>query len=75
MSTLGLHSFAIAPQWDVVQVDLLKEYGVGLIEVPLARPGEVDARLARAFARGHGLALAAALLLPRPIGAVGEPLG
>jgi D-psicose/D-tagatose/L-ribulose 3-epimerase len=77
MSTLGLHTFALAPQWDVAlverKVDLLKEYGVGLIEVPLARPGDVDARLARAFANRHGLALAAALLPARPFDAVGEP--
>ena len=54
MNVLGLHTFAISPVWDLSriepQVERLLEHGVGLFEVPLLRPAEIDIRRTRAFA-------------------------
>ena len=52
MNIFGLHTFAIAPVWDLAriepQIDRLKEYGIGLLEIPLLRPEEIDTkRIAR----------------------------
>src|SRR5438445_2557507 len=54
MNTFGLHTFAIAPVWDLdliePQMERLKGLGIGLLEIPLLRPAEVDPLPTRAFA-------------------------
>jgi hypothetical protein len=48
MNIFGLHTFAIAPTWDLDRIERrveeLKEYGIGLFEIPLPRPEEIDTR-------------------------------
>ena len=48
MSVFGLHTFAIAPVWDLgriePRIERLKEFGIGLLEIPLLRPEEIDAK-------------------------------
>ena len=67
MNVFGLHTFAIAPVWDLAriepQIDRLKEFGIGLLEIPLLRPEEIDVKRTRAFANRHGVEL---LVLARP---------
>ena len=54
MNVFGLHTFAIAPVWDLrriePQMDSLKEFGIGLLEIPLLRPEEIDIHRTRYFA-------------------------
>ena len=63
MNTFGLHTFAIAPVWDLAriepQIERLKEYGIGLLEIPLLRPEEIDTKRTRAFGSRTSLAAAA----------------
>ena len=65
MNTFGLHTFAIAPVWDLAriepQMERLKEYGIGLLEIPLLRPSEIDTKRARAFASRYGIDLVPSL--------------
>jgi len=71
MNAFGLHSFAIAPAWDLARIeprmDRLKELGVGLIEVPLHDPRDIDTRRTRGFAAHYGVDLVASLDLPRAL--------
>jgi D-psicose/D-tagatose/L-ribulose 3-epimerase len=71
MNLLGLHTFAIAPVWDLSriepQVERLLEYGVGLFEIPLLRPQEIDTRRTRSFASRWGVELVPSLGLPRAL--------
>jgi len=73
----GLHTFAIAPVWDLAriepQIEKLKEYGIGLMEIPLLRPSEIDTKAARAFAGRHGVELVPSLGLPGTIDVVDQP--
>lgn len=68
MNLFGLHTSAVAPAWDVAriepQMERLQEYGIGLLEIPLLRPSEMDAKRARAFANRWGVALLPSLSLP-----------
>ena len=82
MNTFGLHTFAIAPVWDLAriepQMDRLKELGIGLLEIPLLRPEEIDTKRTRAFAeplrcRAYSVARPAALARRR--GAAGRGAG
>lgn len=77
MNVFGLHTFAIAPVWDIgriePQMDRLKEYGIGLLEIPLLRPAELDARRARAFASQYGVELVPSLGLPWSLDIVENP--
>ena len=54
MNVFGLHTFAIAPVWDLdliePQMERLKGLGIGLLEIPLLRPEEIDTKRTRAFA-------------------------
>lgn len=65
---LGLHTFAIAPVWDVARIERhmerLKTIGVGLFEIPLLRPAEIDIAATRDFAERHDMRLVASLGLP-----------
>jgi len=76
-NTLGLHTFAIAPVWDLAriepQVDRLKEYGVGLFEIPLLRPQEIDTKRTRAFASRYGVDLVPSLGLPPHLDVIANP--
>ncbi len=77
MNTFGLHTFAIAPVWDLSriepQMDRLKEYGIGLLEIPLLRPEEIDTKRTRAFGSRYGVELVPSLGLPRSLDIVENP--
>lgn len=77
MNIFGLHTFAIAPVWDLTriepQMDRLKELGIGLLEIPLLRPREIDTRRTRAFAGHYGVELIPSLGLPRALDIVAHP--
>lgn len=77
MSILGLHTFVISPVWDLSrverQMDQLKEHGVGLFEIPLLRPQEVDKKGTRSFANRHGIELYCSLSLPASVDIVERP--
>jgi D-psicose/D-tagatose/L-ribulose 3-epimerase len=77
MNVFGLHTFAIAPVWDLDrierQIEQLKEYGIGLLEIPLLRPEEIDARRSRAFGARWGMELICSLGLPRALDVVERP--
>jgi len=77
MNTFGLHTFAIAPVWDLAriepQMDRLKELGIGLMEIPLLRPEEIDTKRTRGFANHYGVQLIPSLGLPRALDVVERP--
>jgi len=74
---LGIHTFVVAPSWDLEvmrqQAARLKFHGVGLLEIPLLRPGEIDTKATRDFAREFGFDLVASLGLPGAIDVVADP--
>lgn len=76
-NTFGLHTFAVAPAWELAriepQVERLKEYGVGLFEIPLDRPREIDVKATRAFASRYGVDLVPSLALPPGLDVAGSP--
>ncbi|MHA6643451.1 sugar phosphate isomerase/epimerase family protein [Mesorhizobium sp. A623] len=76
-NTFGLHTFAIAPVWDLAriepQMERLKEFGVGLLEIPLLRPEEIDTARTSAFASRHGIELVPSLGLPASLDIVEQP--
>ena len=77
MTILGLHTFVISPVWELSrierQMDRLKEYGVGLFEIPLLRPQEIDTKGTRSFASRHGVELYCSLSLPASVDVVERP--
>ena len=77
MAILGVHTLAVAPAWTPAAargfLPWLKEHGVELMEVPLLRPGEIDADGTRAVASEFGVRLACSLGLPAAIDAVRDP--
>ena len=77
MPKLGVHVFALAPSWDLEtfrrEAPRLRENGVGLIEIPLLRPAEIDAAATRAFAEEHGLELVGSLGLPDRLDSIADP--
>jgi len=77
MNVFGLHTFAIAPVWDLDRIERrieeLREYGIGLLEVPLLRPEEIDTKRSRAFANRWGMELVCSLGLPRTLDVVERP--
>ena len=68
MNTLGLHTFAIAPVWDLAaiepQMERLRGHGVGLFEIPLLRPEEIDVAATVAFRKKHDVEVVCSLGLP-----------
>jgi D-psicose/D-tagatose/L-ribulose 3-epimerase len=77
MNTLGVHTFAVASEWqtDVMTEVLprLRDLGVRLVEVPLLRPDELDAEAARSLAGRHGIELVCSLGLPARLDIVRRP--
>ncbi len=77
MAVLGLHTFAISPIWDLgvmrAQARRLKSLGVGLLEIPLLRPAEIDVRATRAFAEDFGFELVTSLGLPATLDVISDP--
>ncbi|MEI5676937.1 MULTISPECIES: sugar phosphate isomerase/epimerase family protein [unclassified Mesorhizobium] len=77
MSTFGLHTFAVAPVWDIAridpQMDRLKEHGIGLLEIPLLRPEEIDTKRTRSFAAHYRVELFCSLGLPASLDVVERP--
>lgn len=67
-NTLGVHAFAFTSHWHVPEMrELLPsivERGVGLIEVPLLRPSELDAEGSRKLAASLDIELVCSLSLP-----------
>lgn len=77
MATLGIHTFALAPNWDIGllrnQADRLKLNGVRMLEIPLLRPQEMDVAAARAFAEEFEFELITSLGLPANLDIVRDP--
>jgi D-psicose/D-tagatose/L-ribulose 3-epimerase len=77
MNVFGLHTFAIAPVWELNRIERrieeLKEYGIGLLEIPLLRPEEIDTRASHAFASRWGVELMCSLGLPAALDIVENP--
>ena len=77
MNTLGVHTFAVASEWQTETMKQvlprLRELGVRLVEVPLLRPEELDAEAARDLARRHGIELVCSLGLPARLDIVARP--
>lgn len=77
MNVFGLHTFVLAPAWNLdriePRVEELREHGIGLFEIPLLRPGEIDTRRSRAFAGRWGVELFCSLALPRALDVVERP--
>jgi D-psicose/D-tagatose/L-ribulose 3-epimerase len=77
VNTLGVHTFAIAPVWDLSriepQIERLKSHGVGLLEVPLLRPSEIDTKRSRSFAGRYGVDLVPSLGLPATVDVIASP--
>ena len=77
MAILGVHTLAVAPAWTPAAargfLPWLKEHGVGLMEVPLLRPDEIDISGTRAVASQFDIQLACSLGLPNAIDAMGDP--
>ena len=59
MNTLGLHTFAIAPVWNIAlieaEMERIRSHGVGLFEIPLLRPEEIDVAGTLAFSQRHSV--------------------
>ena len=77
MAILGVHTLAVAPAWTPAAargfLPWLKEHGVGLMEVPLLRPDEIDTSGTRAVASEFDIRLACSLGLPHAIDSTGDP--
>jgi D-psicose/D-tagatose/L-ribulose 3-epimerase len=77
MNVFGLHTFAIAPSWELDRIERrieeLKEHGIGLLEVPLSKAEEIDTRRSRAFASRWGVELVCSLGLPGVLDIVERP--
>ncbi|MER8464888.1 hypothetical protein [Mesorhizobium sp. M1396] len=54
-------------------MERLKELGIGLLEIPLLRPEEIDTKQTRAFAERQGIELIPSLGLPRALDVVERP--
>ncbi len=77
MARLGLHTFALAPNWDqerfAARAEDLRRYGVTVIEVPLLQPGRLDCAGLASFAKSHGFKVAPSLGLPAALDVVSDP--
>lgn len=77
MTILGLHTFALAPSWDIARIEpeleRLLESGIRLLEVPFVKPGAIDAARARSFALHWGIELFVSTALPGSINVVDAP--
>jgi D-psicose/D-tagatose/L-ribulose 3-epimerase len=77
MNTFGLHTFAITPVWDVAlvepQMERIRAHGVGLFEIPLLRPEEIDIDATVAFRKRHDVEVVCSLGLPESLDVVARP--
>lgn len=76
-ATLGLHLSALAPEWDVArvepQMEMLKEAGIRLLDIPLARPAGFDAARARGFAQRWNVGLSLSVRPPPALDPLENP--
>ncbi len=76
MAVLGIHTFAIAPEWQTETMrdncPLLKAHRVKILEIPLLRPDRFDVEGAKSFARQHDFQLVTSLGLPGTIDLVSD---
>jgi len=74
---LGIHTFVVAPLWDLEvmrhQAQRLHSHGVGLLEIPLLRPEEIDTKATRDFGEKFGFDLVTSLGLPANIDVIEDP--
>ena len=77
MAKLGLHTFAVAPKWDVTAmralVPELKAHKVRVLEIPLLDPSEIDMAETSVFNQESGIELICSLGLPREIDVIADP--
>jgi len=77
MAKLGLHTFAVAPKWDIpamrAVLDKLIEHKVRVLEIPLLDPAEIDVAATRAFMEDTGIAPVCSLGLPPHIDVIADP--
>ena len=68
MAKLGIHAFCFTPGWEAKNADTelppLKELGIGVVELPLLRPAEFDAKGTRKAFEKHGMGVTCSLGLP-----------
>ena len=68
MPRLGGHTFIWAPEWTPQAAEQIfqaaAEAGLGVIEIPLLRPAEIDVTTTTALAEQYGIALTCSLGLP-----------
>ena len=68
MAKLGIHAFCFTPGWEAKNADAelppLKELGIGVVELPLLRPAEFDAKGTRKAFEKHGMGVTCSLGLP-----------
>ncbi len=71
MNVFGLHTFAVSPVWDVKRIepamDRIARHGVGLFEIPLLRPDEIDIAATKAFKKKHDVEVVCSLGLPKSL--------
>ena len=69
MAKLGIHAFCFTPGWEAKNADAelppLKELGIGVVELPLLRPAEFDAKGTRKAFEKHGMVVTCSLGLPQ----------
>ena len=69
MAKLGIHAFCFTPGWEAKNADAelppLKELGIGVVELPLLRPAEFDAKGTRKAFERHGMGVTCSLGLPQ----------
>ena len=72
-----MHTFAIAPVWDVARIEpemeRLAGHGIGLFEIPLLRPEEIDIAATVAFRKRHDVEVICSLGLPASMDVVERP--
>ena len=77
MARLGLHIFAVAPRWNVSDMEglagKLVEHGVRVLEIPLLDPAEIDVARSRAFLEKSGFEAVCSLGLPADIDVINDP--
>lgn len=71
MNVFGLHTFAVSPVWDVRRIepamDRISKHGIGLFEIPLLRPEEIDIEATNAFRKKHNVDVVCSLGLPKSL--------
>jgi D-psicose/D-tagatose/L-ribulose 3-epimerase len=77
LNALGVHTFAVAPEWQNGTMERalprLRSLGVRIVEIPLLRPDEFDAPAARILAKKNDVELVCSLGLPKRLNIVERP--